>query len=260
MQLVHSRRYAGFFGAGVAASILVFAACGGDDTAASTAATSAAPATERAEPAATNPPGATSKSTPSAGGNATLEKLRKDLKSATFRATYDGKVAPASGQAIEGTYTLGAKASTTLFGVKGTIAGGQTTFLLIDDGTNTFTCIESSGQKQCLKSKSGSGGSLIGSLSVDGVIQSVSQDKTTTVTPVTGQTIAGTKANCFAVKGSGSDGTLCAADANGVLLLLDGTFSGNKVSLKATNVNINPADDDFKPPYTVSELAGGGGR
>ena len=164
------------------------------------------------------------------------------------------------GQAIEGTYTLGAKGSTTLFGVKGTIAGGQTTFLLIDDGTNTFTCIESSGQKQCLKSKSGSGGSLIGSLSVDGVIQSVSQDKTTTVTPVTGQTIAGTKANCFAVKGSGSDGTLCAADANGVLLLLDGTFSGNKVSLKATNVNTNPADDDFKPPYTVSELAGGGGR
>ena len=253
-------RLAWLLGAIAATSVLVFAACGDDDanSTATVIATAQAQGTKAPETSSTAK-GATATSG-TTGGNATLEKLRKDIKGATYRATYDGTISASTGQAIDGTFTLGAKGGTNLFGVKGNVAGQQVNILLIDNGTDTFTCIEAGGQKQCLKAKTGSGNSIIGSLTVDGVIAGVSQDKSTTVSPIAGQTIANTKGACSAVKGTSTDGTLCTAEGNGVLLLLNGTFSGNKVSLKATNVNGSPSDDDFKPPYAVTELAGGGGR
>ena len=178
-------------------------------------------------------------------GSDVLGRLRKILKEGTFKVTYDVKLQPSSGLQIEGMLTLAGKPPASLFGINGLVNNSQTNFLIIDDGTSSFTCIESQGQKQCLKGKSGGAtASPLGNISVDAILQGFVDNKDTAVKPIADQTIAGAKGKCFDVDGPTSKGSLCATEKEGLLLLLDGTFNNSKVSLKAKDVNFKPTDDE----------------
>jgi hypothetical protein len=221
---------------------LAAAACGGDDTTPS----------DGSRPTAT-PAGAGTDGGSKSDGLSALRNVAQNSNQTTYRVVYDIEgMDPSSGE-ISGTLTLAAKPPKQLFSLSGEFAGEESTLTMIDDGESSFLCIETEGNQSCLRSPSGGGGSipLPTILEVEELIETLADDKDATVREVRGQKIAGRDGKCFEIQSREGEGTVCIDEKDGILLLLDGTFDGARITLRAAEIAGAPSDSDFEPPFPV---------
>jgi len=223
----------------------VAAACGSDD-----GGEGAVPQGARATPAsATDEEGQDDKD----DVLSSLQDAARDSGQTTYRVVYelDGSD-PASG-GFSGTLTLAAKPPKQLFMLAGESDGEESTIMLIDAGESSYLCTDAEGNQTCIKSASGGAGAgqMPTVLEVDDLIAGLAADADASAKEVQGQTIAGQDARCFEIKIQEGEGTVCISKKDAALLLLDGTFGGAVVSLRATEVSDSPSDSDFEPPFPV---------
>ncbi len=238
------------------------AACGGDDGGAPaptpTLKTSASPTLAATIPAAR--PSPTTQPASSAQANPILARVSNDLAKGTYRVAYDLSGTDASGGKIEGVMTLAAKAPSSLFSLQGRFSGLTGNLTLIDDGVSSYLCIDSQGQKSCLKNKSGTATGnpvpLPSAFAIDELFKEISTDPSTKVTEAKAQTIAGREGKCFDFDSKSGKGSFCSSEKDSVLLLLDGTFTGVKLKAVAKDVSTSPEARDFEPPYPVVDISG----
>lgn len=247
--------------AAIALVALGAAACGDDDDSSKKPAAEATKTDGGASKEATKEAtkGATKEATRSSNdGLAALQKAAKDLSKLTYKVSYEISGTDAQTGKIAGTFTLASKPPKSLFGISGDFGQGEGTFLVIDDGTSSFLCTESDGEKSCLKSKSSGAGAteLPTIFSVDDLMKSIGDDSTASVKEAQGQKIAGKDGKCFDVKSKEGDGMICFS-SDGLVLLIDGQFEGSRITLKAKEASGSPTDKDFEPPYPVIDLGGG---
>lgn len=232
------------------------AACGDDNT--TNTSTKAA-----ATSSASNPTSSATKSATSTSSNPAqdLQQAASNLKNNPFKVVYDMSQTDSSGKTTTGTLTLIQKDKKSYVGGTGDTFGASGTFALIDDGTNSYLCTASP-QKACIKTKStgGAGGAaaIAAAFAPDKILAKLNKSGAT-VKQVANQTIAGRDAKCYTVTDSGGTGTGCIDAKANLLLLADGnnlTTEGTKTTMKATEVNTSPADNEFEPPYPVQSLPG----
>ena len=211
----------------------------------------AASSTGQATAAATSGSGSLSGS-----GADELKKLAKSANQKTFTVSYDMEVTGADKKATKGKMTFAQKPpkSYTAFETTEGPSDSIGSFIIIDDGTNSFLCSSSGADKSCLKSKSG-GGTASDVFSLNSLISSI--EGKTEVTALKDQKIAGADSKCFRIKDSTSEGTACFAKDSGILTLADGVDTdASKTTIRANKVATNVDDKIFEPPkdYTVTDL------
>jgi len=243
----------------LAALSLVAAACGDDDS--SGGANNTTPSASGSSPTSggnggggSSGGGGTSSASGSSGHDA-LKKAATDLTKTTYKVTYDIKGNDPKTGALNGTFTLISKPPRSVFSVTGTDQGS---IIVIEDGTYTFLCIEAEGAKNCLKSKSQATNSALPLptlFNVDNIVKNISNDPGTIVKDAKSQKIAGRDGKCYEVTSKQGTGTICIAPNEGIVLLIDGTFSGAKMQLTAKEYSSAPADKDFEPPYQVTDIS-----
>ncbi len=200
---------------------------------------------------------ATSGSTGSDNPLTDLQNAGKALKNGNFKVSYDMTQTDASGAVTKGTMELSTKGTKSYF--KGTgLTGDSSTgaFIIIDDGTNSFVCMDQP-TKQCLKSASAAAGagSIADAFQPTNILSQLSASGGK-FKQVGDQTIAGRSAKCYTGTDDSGSGTACIDKKDSVLLLVDSTQSdGSKLTLKATQVG-SASDSDFNPPYTVVSVPG----
>ena len=236
------------------AAILPIAAmaCGGGSSNSATATSSSSNSGNAGSAAATTKP--TSSSNPLAE----LQNAGSSFKNGNFKITYQLTETDKAGKTTTGTMAIAIKAGKSSFTIAGGLSGGQGSFTVIDDGTNSFICTVQP-QKQCLKSKStstGTAATFLTAFQPDNIIKQITASGGT-VKQVGDQTIAGRGAKCFEGQDSSSQGTVCIDKKDNVLLSAEGTTSdGSKSKFVATQVGGSPSDSDFTPPYPVQSIPG----
>jgi hypothetical protein len=231
----------------LAALSLVAAACGDDDS--SGGASTNTPSSSSGSPGASGTSGSSA-----ASGLDALKKAATDLAKTTYKLTYEIKGNDPKTGALDGTFTLISKPPRSVFAV--TSSDGN--IVVIDDGTYSYLCIDAEGQKNCLKSKSEGGSSampLPTLFNVDDIVKNISDDASTTVKDAKSRKIAGRDGKCYEVTSKEGTGTLCIDPKDGIVLLIDGTFSGSRMTLTAKEYSSTPADKDFEPPYPVTDIS-----
>lgn len=161
---------------------------------------------------------------------------------------------PKSGK-LTGTLTMAADPPKQLLGLAGDIGGKQATFVLLNDGSASYVCVDAEGRQRCLKGQSAGKTTipLPGLTNVDQLLKRVSSDTGANVKPVKDQQIAGRTGKCWEIEGTEGKGTFCVDAKDGTLLLMDGNFGGSAFAMKAKTVGL-PVEADFAPPYRVVEL------
>jgi hypothetical protein len=227
--------------------LALLAACGDDDDGNS----GSAPTSAASAPGGTQPQASATAAT-SAEALAAIKQLSTKLDAATFRATYDVKSDAAAGN-LAGTLTLAAQPPAKVFDYRGKTPLGTGAYVILQNSTGSYLCLEVQGSKNCAKSGSGTPASSIGlpaGLSVESIIDGVVSDPAATASELAGRTVAGQPGRCFQVNGSSTKGTLCVT-GEGVPLLVDGQFQGAQWTITATAVGA-PTGTDFEPPFPVA--------
>ncbi len=247
-------------GLAVAAILPIAAmACGGSSN--NSTPTTAASSGTTPGSAATTAPGKTpaATNTPASSGNplAALQNAGNSFKSGNFTVSYQMTETTSAGKVTNGTMAIAIKGGKSSFKLNGTLFGAQGDLVIIDDGTNSFLCTAQ--QKQCLKSKSGTGGAagaFLTAFTPDKIIQEITSSGGT-IKQVGDQTIAGRSAKCYQGSGASGQGTICIDKKDNVMLSAEGTNSdGSKTKLVATQIGGSPSDSDFTPPYPVQSIPG----
>jgi hypothetical protein len=141
-----------------------------------------------------------------------------------------------------------------LYRIEGTSGGKTSAIVIIDDGTASYLCTDT-GTKVCVRKQSanGLGEGVPPGVNIGAIVEKLAGSDPSTISGTGGQEIAGRKGQCYAVNGAqAGTGLLCISPDDGLLLLLDGTFGGARVTLRAREVSTNPPDSDFAPPYAVA--------
>lgn len=233
---------------------LAAVACGGSskkssNTPSSSDTSSANPTSGSKSPGATATSGSSSSDNPlkdiQGAGNA--------LKTSNLKLTYDMTQTDSDGKVTKGSLSMSQKDKESYFKLVGDIGTGENgTFIVIDDGTNTFICTEQP-TKQCIKSTSSGSGSIIDAFQPGNIADELTANGGS-YKQVGDQTIAGRGAKCYKGSDETGSGTVCIDKKSGVLLSVDATQTdGSKVNMKATEVG-SASDSDFKPPYNVISL------
>ncbi len=245
---------------------LALAACGGDDDddggsddTENTSATATAPsnATQTtggsggsASPAATTGSGGGGGVTGSGADD--LKRLAKDLSNKTYSVSYNyTETKKDNTVASKGTFTLDQKPPKTRTAVEGFGAPNEPAqnFILIYDGTNSYTCSKEASAPvgQCFKSSQAGGlGDL---LSLDSILKEL--DTSLEVKTAGSRTIAGADSQCFDVKEKDSDTSLaCFSKRDGIMTFTEvkDTDTGNTTKIEATKLSTSVADSVFAPP------------
>lgn len=227
-------------GAALAVSSLFFAACGGgDDDDSSSGADDEASSTSNNDDNDSNDGGG---SVTGSGADA-LRDLAAKFADKSYIITYEFE---SESDDMKGSMTLGQKKPATLMRLK----DGADDLVIIDDGKDSYFCSKSGSEPgSCLKSASAGDAAPF---SLDDLFEDLDTD--VKVTKTKDQKIAGRDAQCFLVEEEGQeDGTMCFDKKDGVLLSAETDDEGG-FTLKATDVDTSPSDDDFKPPYKVETL------
>lgn len=183
-----------------------------------------------------------------------LARTANSLGTATFTAVYDFAGKALAGDAA-GTVALAAKPPKRLFSIETTTAGRRTTIITIDDGTWSYLCTDT-GATACTKAQApdGGGGAIPPGLDVGAIVERIAASNASTVSDAPGQRIANRDGRCYRIEGTDAgSGILCVSPGDGLLLLLDGTFGGGRITLRAREISNSPADVDFLPPYPIVE-------
>jgi hypothetical protein len=242
----------------VALGSVLFVACGGDDDkSSSTPDSGSKDATTAASPSGGSAGGSSSPASGAtkASGNALadLQAAAKSISSGNFKISYDMTTTPKSGSPETGAMTLATKGNKSYIKISG-FGGQDGTAIIINDGTNSYTCIDTS--KMCLKSAGAGAGteSLVDGFRPDNLIDEVTKSGAT-VNQVADQTVAGRSAKCYHAKDSEGEGTICIDKKSSFVVLVDSSSTdGTKIKMQAKEVADSASDDDFKPPYPVQSL------
>lgn len=185
-----------------------------------------------------------------------LRKATNNLADATYRVVYDIEGSDRDTGGLDGTLTIASHGDRQAFGISGTLGNDSGTFLVINDGTAGYLCIEGQGDSGCLKVPAvGSTPIPLPSvMTIDDVLQRVIDSTELDVTEVAGRTIAGRDGRCFEVAASGGKGLVCVDEAEGLVLLIDGEFGGSTFRMTLRDYSDNPSDDEFEPPFPVIQL------
>jgi hypothetical protein len=229
------------------------AACGGDDDGdAGPSPTSAA-----STPTGGQQPAQPTATSPSGGGNQgdgaeALRRAGEKLRNSSYRATYEFKGTDPDSGDIDAVLVVGSKPPKRFFSLSGTFEGERGTIIAIDDGETNFLCFDQDGEQGCLKTGGAAGVPSI--LSVDTFADELLSDPSTRVARADGQTIAGRRADCFDIAGSGTEGKVCVSQQDGHILLMEGTFDGVETQMRLRDLSGAPPDSDFEPPYEVVQF------
>jgi len=248
----------------LAAMLIAMAACGGDDNS-STKPTATRGGQEPAANTANTPDAQEAPTKAQGGGQVTgtgansLKQLATDLSKKTYSVSY-AMTGTQDGKPGATAMTIGQKPPKSLTSFTTTAANGkQSLVILIDDGTNNFTCIkEDPGDGQCIKMKSAGGSGLGASVfSLSDSLKNLSDN--VNVTEAGSRTIAGIDSQCFTAKETTSEGMACFSKKDGLLTLLDSKGNdGSANHLEATKAASSVDDAVFAPPsgYTVVDNSG----
>jgi outer membrane lipoprotein-sorting protein len=235
---------------------MLFVACGGDDDSGSTTpGTSGNDKTAAASPTGGSSGAASSPTAKATSGSdnplSDLQAAAKSFSDGNFKISYDMTTTSGDGPTT-GSMTIAIKGGKSAITITG-FGGQEGSMTLIDDGTNSYTCIDTS--KTCIKGgTSGGAAAILEGLRPDNIIDEATKAGAK-VDKVGDQTIAGRSAKCYSAKDDTSEGTVCLDKKSSFVVLVDTTDTdGSKMKLQAKSIADTASDDDFKPPYTVQSL------
>ncbi len=238
------------------AATLTAAACGGDDD--DTNGTAGNGGGDATQPAGGETPsggnGGGGSATAGAGATATtagsdedFSDLLGDASKKTYSVGYDIEIV-SDGKTQTGTVSVAQEPPKTRMDIS---LGGNEEFeelILIEDGTNSYTCVKSGDSGQCFKSGATGGlGANFTLFDVTRLVQRVKEDKD--IKEVSGQKIAGRDSRCFEGKfpDSEEEGLFCVDKNDGILTLIDSTST----KFKATEISTKVDEKLFEPPYPL---------
>ncbi|MGK2966799.1 MAG: hypothetical protein ACSLFM_14520 [Tepidiformaceae bacterium] len=195
-----------------------------------------------------------------------LERLREAAAAAanrdSFYASYEMRFIDAEGVESTGTMTLAAKKPLELFRMVLVEEEGESDIAIIQDGETSTICIKDlEDEGSCLLTPGDAEDSPFGSLtsiftSTDELLDEITAEDDVEVTPAGSKRVAGLDADCYDVKDSTGEGTVCIAEDESLVVEMVGTFEGEETEFRLTEYSDDPDDDVFEPPYEVTSLAG----
>jgi len=236
----------------LAAASLLLAACGGSSSKSTpTSAPSSSGTPSAGSPAATQ----SGQGQVTGSGAATLKKLATDLSGKTYQISYDLSMTQ-SGQNTSGSMTIAQKPPKSFTSFQ-TTAGS---FLLINDGTNTYSCTKDpTGAGQCIKSTgAGAAANPAAGFSIADALSSLTDS--VNVTDAGSRTIAGIDSQCFNVQETSGTGIACFSKSDGLATLIQSKApNGDTMQFQATKASGSVDDSMFAPPagYTVVTIPSG---
>jgi hypothetical protein len=261
MEMFRTARTILLLSSAVAILALAAAACGGgDDDNSEDGSSGNAEATATPAPDGQTEPTEEPSEEPTEEGNADpdsdgdeeddgagLDRLRaaaSTIEEQTFHAVFE-----MSGTGIEGTFTIISDPPDSLIGISGALDGEEGTLLLISTEEFSYFCSDSDGEQNCLKMKAGStsGVPLPTLLDAGSLVDELASSPDTKVKRIGGETIAGIDTDCYEVTSAEGDGKICIG--NDMMLLLEGNFEGQQLSMRATEFT----DDAGKVKVTVPD-------
>lgn len=257
----------------VSASVLAFAACGGDAKKDKTPASTADSATKASGSGdATKASGKTPEATKSSdsggggGGSGEWDEMKKKFLKSTFHAEY--KVSGAGAEDFAGgklvMYKDGEKRFR--FDVTAMQRGEEMALSVIENGDVSAFCLKDAGELGallgieagkgvCFKSDPDDPNSPAGGLS--SIFSDLEDDKST-VLDTSKKKVAGKDASCFKVKDADGEVSTGCFSKDGILLAME-TEGEDASTFEATDVEGKVSASDFELPYEVREMPGFGG-
>ncbi|MCC7366685.1 MAG: hypothetical protein IT303_20170 [Dehalococcoidia bacterium] len=225
-----------------------------DETRTATQSDSTKPANNTATSTATAT--ATTGADNSDDGLSLLRDATANLEEATYKLVYELTGEDDGTGALDGTLTIAADPPRQLMGISGSLGGEEGSFMILNDGTDSFLCVDFDGEQSCIKG-TGSVTSAIplpSIVSIEDSLDEIAGAPDVEVKEVAGQEIAGRDGRCFEVTSSEGTGLVCIDEGDGIVLLVDGEFGGSSGTLRLREYTDNPAASDFEPPYPVTEI------
>jgi hypothetical protein len=179
--------------------------------------------------------------------------LAQRFAKATFKATYELSTS-AEGQVTEGTMTWYKKGDSLRIDIEGEVEGEQMSASIITRPDQAYFCMQIPEMVEgcsCF-SAPGAPGEGVGEI-ISGLEEALT-DPEVDVVSTSSRRVAGQDADCFTVRSPEfeGDGEICLTE-EGIPLSFKGTTEGVKTSIEATDFSRDVSDDDFEPPYPVSE-------
>lgn len=211
---------------------------------------------EEAPPAATSPAGEapdaredTEAPEVSEGGGEFGDLTRK-FGGVAFKATYEISGLDEMGG---GTMTWYKKGDNMRIDIESEVEGEEMSAIIITRPDQSYFCtqIPELGEGTCLETP-GEAGEGVGEFVGD--LEDILADPEAEVVSTSGRKIAGEDADCFTVRMLALDEEteVCLTD-DGVPLSIKTTAGGVEMSFEATDFSHDVSDDDFEPPYPISE-------
>ncbi len=212
-------------------------------------------------PAATSPAG----ETPEAGETPTVEKtpeaaegggefadLAEKFGKSTFKVTYQLSGGEAAG--TQGSMTLYKKGDNLRTDIVEEVEGQQMSAIVIVRPDTLYYCTnasEAGGGGSCFAMPSGEGA---GVTDMAAELEKTLTDPNIDVVSTSSRKIAGEDAKCYTVQSPDIEGEaeMCLSN-EGVPLFSKETVGGVETTMEATDFSHDVSDNDFEPPYPVSE-------
>jgi hypothetical protein len=222
---------------------------------------------EEEEPGAATAPAATSPAgkTPEAGKTPTVGKtpeaaegggefgdLAEKFGKSTFKVTYE--LSGAGAGVTEGSMIWYKKGDNLRMDMSGEFEGEQTSAIFIMRSDKSYFCSSAAEMGEggfCFETP-GAEGAGIGEIAAD--LENTLADPNVDIVSTSSRKIAGEDAKCYTVRSPDLEGEaeLCMSD-EGVPLFSKSTVEGAEITMEATDFNRDVSDNDFEPPYPVSE-------
>lgn len=180
-----------------------------------------------------------------------FRQAAENLETSTFHVVYEMQSA-----SMDGTFTLASKPPDSLVGIEGTFDGEEGTMLIVTKEDFLYFCTDSTGEQGCIKMKSGdtSAFPLPTLIDVGDIVASAASVPGAEVKKVDGEEIAGIDADCYEYSSGSDEGKICVGDDQ--LLLMQGTFSGQQVSLRVQEITTDPGKVEIEvPDWPVTDLS-----
>lgn len=260
-------RLAALFGALVIVLSLAVA-CGGDDDDSGNNGTGNEPTT-----ASTRETGSTSPTEEPAGeadeddsDEGLFERFQEAAANRpdTYLARYEMRSSDPEEGEFTGTMTLAAKSAKEMFDLAYTDADGTGSMRVIIEGSTTIICVEEAetgDEGTCFSMGGGVDDSPFASLTAifgtaDELLNEIAEDDGLDVKRAGSKRVAGLDSDCYDVTGPDTEGTVCIAKDENLMVEVDGTFEGMETLFRLTEYTNNPGDDLFEPPFEVTSLTG----
>jgi hypothetical protein len=206
-------------------------------------------------PAATSPASKTpeAKETPKTQeGGGELAGLAEKFGKATFKVTY--QLSGGGAGVTEGSLTWYKKGDNLRMDMTGEAGGQQTSAIFIVRPDTSYYCSngpEVSGGGSCFATPSDEGAG-VGDTAAE--LEKTLTDPNLNIVSTSSRNIAGEDAKCYTVQSPDIEGEaeLCMS-SDGVPLFSKSTVEGAEMTMEATDFSHDVSDDDFEPPYPVSE-------